>query len=224
MTATPPAAFVLGSGPGIGAALARRSSADGYAVGLLARSAGTVDAVAGQLPGPVATATADVADEPALRAALGELVGALGVPAVLVYNAGVIRADDPQTLDAATLAATHAVNVGGALTAAGALLGPMADAGGGRYLLTAGMPEPLPQLTSLSLGKAGLRALAELLDRGHAGRGVRVATVTVCGPVAPGTAYDPDAIAACFAGLRDRPDDGGWPHDVRFGDPADAAG
>lgn len=217
------AVFVLGAGPGIGAAVARRFAADGFAVGLLARSAATVDAVAADLPGATATATADVADEAGLRAALDELVDALGVPTVLVYNAGVIRADEPESLDAATLLATHAVNVGGALTAAAALLPRMAAAGGGRYLLTAGMPEPLPQLTSLSLGKAGLRALAELLDRRYAPDGVRAATVTVCGPVAPGTRYGPDDIAARYAVLRDRPE-ADWVHDVRHGDPADAAG
>ncbi|MFP5072126.1 SDR family oxidoreductase [Pseudonocardia nantongensis] len=220
---TVPSVFVLGAGPGIGAAVSRRFAVDGFAVGLLARSSSTVERIAAELPGTTATATANVADEDGLRTALDELVHALGVPAVLVYNAGIVRTDGPGSLDAATLQATHAVNVGGALTAAAALLPRMAAAGGGRYLLTAGMPAPLPQLTSLSLGKAGLRALAELLDRHYAGDGVRTATVTVCGPVAPGTRYDPDDIADRYAELRDRPDPG-WVHDVRFGDPADAAG
>ncbi|MBN9737851.1 SDR family NAD(P)-dependent oxidoreductase [Pseudonocardia sp. P1] len=216
--------FVIGAGPGIGRSVAHRFAEGGYDVGLLARSRSGVEVLAEQLPGATATTTADVADEQGLREGLDLLVDRLGVPEVLVHNAGVLRADDVTTLDAVTLRDTFAVNVGGAVTAAAALLPRMAAAGRGRYLLTSGMPEPLPQLASLSLGKAGLRALAELLDRQFAEDDVRTATVTVCGPVAHGTAYDPDDIAAEYARLAALPGNGDWPLDVRFGDPADAAG
>nr|WP_238590123.1 hypothetical protein [Pseudonocardia sp. AL041005-10] len=47
--------------------------------------------------------------------------------------------------------------------------------------------------------------------------------MTVCGPVAPGTAYDPDDIAETYARLHRLPA-GAWPLDTRHGDPADAAG
>ncbi|MER5669797.1 SDR family oxidoreductase [Pseudonocardia alni] len=217
------AVFVVGAGPGIGRSVARRFAASGHPVGVLARSSSTVDALLDDLPDGAAGVTADVADEAGLRAALDELVARLGVPEVVVYNAGVIRADTVTGLDAATLLGTYAVNVGGAVTTAAALLPAMADGDGGSYLMTAGMPHPLPQLTSLSLGKAGLRALAELLDAEFGPRGVRSATVTVCGPVAPGTAYDPDDIAEHYARLHRLPA-GAWPPDVRHGDPADAAG
>ena len=53
-------------------------------------------------------------------------------------------------------------------------------------------PDPDPGLTSLSLGKAGVRALVAILAADH--EHLRVASVTVGGPVAPGTAYDPDEI------------------------------
>ena len=52
---------------------------------------------------------------------------------------------------------------------------------------------------------------------------MHVATVTVCGPVEPGTAYDPDDIAGRYAALHAQPR-GSWDLDVRHGDPADAAG
>lgn len=217
------AVFVVGAGPGIGRSVARRFASTRHPVGVLARSSSTVDALLDDLPDGAAGVTADVADEAALRAALDELVARLGVPEVVVYNAGVIRADTVTGLDAATLLDTWAVNVGGAVTTAAALLPAMADGDGGSYLMTAGMPHPLPQLTSLSLGKAGLRALAELLDAEFGPRGVRSATVTVCGPVAPGTAYDPDDIAEHYARLHRLPAEA-WPVDVRHGDPADAAG
>ena len=71
----------------------------------------------------------------------------------------------------------------------------MAEAGRGTILLTGGMPEPVPDVVSLSLGKAGLRALATLLATQYAPSGVHVATVTVGGAVAPLGPLDPDEIA-----------------------------
>jgi len=57
------------------------------------------------------------------------------------------------------------------------------------------MPAPKPGYVSLSLGKAGVRSLVDLLDQQYAPAGVHVATVTVTATVAPGTAFDPDEIA-----------------------------
>ncbi|RZT87983.1 NADP-dependent 3-hydroxy acid dehydrogenase YdfG [Pseudonocardia sediminis] len=216
--------FVLGAGPGIGTAVARRFAREGFDVGLLARSPETLSRAASSVgsaagsAGRVVTADADVTDEAALHAALERLVGELGVPDVLVYNAAIIQADGIGDLDAAGHRDAWAVNVVGAVSAASFLLPRMS----GTFLLTGGMPEPLPQLTSLSLGKAGVRALVSLLDRQFA-PDVHVATVTVCGPVAPGTAYDPDDIAEHYWALHTQPA-GSWEHEVRHGDPADAAG
>jgi NAD(P)-dependent dehydrogenase (short-subunit alcohol dehydrogenase family) len=81
----------------------------------------------------------------------------------------------------------------------------MTEAGGGTILITGGMPEAIPEVTSLSLGKAGVRALTELLARAYEPAGVHVATVTVAGAVAPGTAFDPDDIAEEYWRLHARP-------------------
>jgi len=71
------------------------------------------------------------------------------------------RADEAvEHLTAAEHLQAWAVNVVGAVSAAGHLGPQMVDNGGGTIILTGGMPEPMPQLVSLSLGKAGLPALA----------------------------------------------------------------
>jgi NAD(P)-dependent dehydrogenase (short-subunit alcohol dehydrogenase family) len=57
------------------------------------------------------------------------------------------------------------------------------------------MPEPDPAFTSLSLGKAGVRALVTLLASEYGPAGIHVATVTVGGAVEPGGRFDPDRIA-----------------------------
>lgn len=103
------------------------------------------------------------------------------MPEILVYNAGFIQMDRPGELSRERHLAAYAVNVLGALMAATYLAPAMADAGGGTILITGGMPEPRPEVTSLSLGKAGVRALTTLLAREYDSWGIHVATVTVGG-------------------------------------------
>lgn len=190
--------MVVGAGPGIGAAMARRFAKAGLPVCLIARSPATLEEVARTLE-PYGTPTlclpANSADETSLRAALDAAVTRFGVPQLVVYNAAIIRRDMPGELSATEHAAAWAVNVVGAITTATHFAPAMARHAGGSVLLTGGMPEPDPQYTSLSLGKAALRALASLLAEHYEASGVHVATVTVAGAVAPGTAFDPDDIA-----------------------------
>jgi NAD(P)-dependent dehydrogenase (short-subunit alcohol dehydrogenase family) len=210
--------IVIGAGPGIGTSVARRFARAGLPVAVLSRSRPTVDAALAALadaPAGSLGLTADVTDEWALRTALDEAVARLGVPDVLVYNAALIQSDRVGDLNAAQHLDAWAVNVVGAITAV-AHLGPaMADAGRGTILLTGGMPEPIPDVTSLSLGKAGVRALAELLARAYEPSGVHVATVTVAGAVAPGSTFDPDEIAEEYWRLHAQPA-GAWERQVLY--------
>jgi NAD(P)-dependent dehydrogenase (short-subunit alcohol dehydrogenase family) len=210
-----PGAIVIGAGPGIGTAVARRLAREGLPVAVLARSRATVDGALATLGDETLGLTADVTDEAALRAALDEAVARFGVPEVLVYNAALIQSDSVGELTAAEHLEAWAVNVVGAITAV-AHLGPaMARAGRGTILITGGMPEPLPEVTSLSLGKAGVRALTELLARTYEPAGVHVATVTVGGAVAPGSAFDPDEIAEEYWRLHAQPA-GSWEREVLY--------
>jgi NADP-dependent 3-hydroxy acid dehydrogenase YdfG len=207
---------VIGAGPGIGRAVAARFAKEGFAVGLIARTAATVEAVAATLPGRTLALTADVADEHGLRAALDRAGAELGPPAVVVHNTAVIRPDAVGELSAAQLLDTLAVNVGSVLTAAAHTLPRMAARGRGTFVVTGGMPEPVPGYVSLSLGKAAARTAVELLDATYGPARVHVATVTVGGPVAPGTAYDPDDIAEHYWALHTQPR-AEWSREVRHG-------
>ena len=193
-----PGAVVIGAGPGIGRSVALRFAREGMPVALIARNPKTVQDVAedvSRLGVAVACLTADSADEAALRAALDAAVSQFGLPDVVVYNAAIIRADAPGELPASEQLHTWAVNVVGALTAAAQLAPAMARRGNGTFIVTGGMPSPDPRHVSLSLGKGGVRTLVTLLDQEYGPSGVHVATVTVAGPIAPGTNFDPDDIA-----------------------------
>jgi NAD(P)-dependent dehydrogenase (short-subunit alcohol dehydrogenase family) len=156
-----------------------------------------------------------VTDSGALTAALDAITQRFGVPDVLVYNAAAIQWDEFGELTAREHLDAWATNVGGAITAIGHLAPRMAARGSGTIVITGGMPTPIPDVTSLSLGKAGVRALTELLDAKFGPSGVHVATVTVAGAVASGTDFDPDEIAERYWALHTQPRDE-WEREVLY--------
>ncbi|WP_026410897.1 SDR family NAD(P)-dependent oxidoreductase [Actinomadura oligospora] len=211
-----PGVVIIGAGPGVGQAVARRFAVEGLPVALLARSEKTLREAADALAStgvPVATFTADAADRTDLDAALDKAVGEHGVPDVVVYNAALIRPDVLGELSVREHMDAWAVNVVGAANAAARLAPAMAERGGGTFLITGGMPEPKPEYVSLSLGKAGVRTLVTLIDQQYGEAGVHAASVTIAGPVAPGTDFDPDDIAEHYWRLHEqpRPD---WQHEA----------
>ncbi len=211
-----PAAIVVGAGPGIGAAVARRLAGEGLAVGAIARSeASLAAALEGVTDERGLGLPADVTDEPALRLALDAIVARFGIPDVLVYNAAVIQPGSIVELSAREQLARWAVNVGGAITTTAHLAPRMAQARRGTILLTGGMPVPVPEYASLWLGKAGIRALTQLLAATYGPSGLHAATVTVAGAVARGTKFDPDAIAEHYWRLHTQPAHA-WEHEFLF--------
>ncbi len=203
-------AMVIGAGPGLGAAIAHRFAREGFPIALIGRGRDAAERIAARVRErgvPVLPLQADVADEDALRSAIDRSVDEFGIPDVMVYNAALIRSDAPGDLTAKQHLDAYAVNVVGALTAAVHAVPAMASRGRGSFIITSGMPEPVAQYTSLSLGKAAVRALAEILHQQYGPNGVHVATVTVYGNIAPGSNFDPDDIAERYWLVHTQPRD-----------------
>jgi NAD(P)-dependent dehydrogenase (short-subunit alcohol dehydrogenase family) len=81
--------FVVGAGPGVGTAVARRFGREGHPVGLVARDEARLEATTRELAGEgiaAAYAVADVRDVPALRAAIDALEDRLGAPEALCVS------------------------------------------------------------------------------------------------------------------------------------------
>ncbi len=80
---------IIGAGQGLGAAVARRFGKEGFAVGLISRHQGRLDALAAQLQNDGVTArgfTADVRDPASIASALEQVTETLGPIEVLQYS------------------------------------------------------------------------------------------------------------------------------------------
>jgi 3-oxoacyl-[acyl-carrier protein] reductase len=90
----PKTAIVTGAARGIGAAIARRLSADGFKVAVLDLDEAGAKATAASIVeggGQAIGVVADVSDEDAVRAAVAQVAAELGPPLIVVNNAGVTR-------------------------------------------------------------------------------------------------------------------------------------
>ena len=206
---------VVGAGPGLGRAIARRFGSAGHPVALISRSRGKLEAIATALRGEGITAgvfPADVTDAAGLAAALSAAAGELGRIGVMSYSPGATWDHAPgQVPDLAAMGITSALETtpasaraqfelltAGALAASRAVLPAMRRAGDGALLFTTGMSAvlPMPMMGSTGIAQAGLRNWASAVRDDLAKDGVYVGHVSIGLPIIPGSGQgDPDAIA-----------------------------
>ncbi|HEX7169221.1 MAG TPA: SDR family NAD(P)-dependent oxidoreductase, partial [Rubrobacter sp.] len=87
-------AAVLGVGPGLGAAIARRFAGEGFGVALMARSEESVAEVREEIEDAGGTAlpvSTDATDPDSVAESFERVRGELGDPEVFVYNAGAFQ-------------------------------------------------------------------------------------------------------------------------------------
>jgi len=172
--------LVTGVGPGTGAALVRRFTADGYRVAMLARDVARLEKLAAEVPGTAAFPV-DVGDLDALRAVLARVRAELGAPSVVLHNAVAGGFGSFETVKPEDLEQRFRVNVTSLLVLAQELSPAMVEAGRGAIVVTGN--------TSAWRGKAGFagfaptkaaqRILAESLARALGPKGVHVAYVVI---------------------------------------------
>ncbi|HCG00249.1 MAG TPA: short-chain dehydrogenase [Chloroflexi bacterium] len=195
---------VVGIGPGIGLALAKRFGGQGFQIGMLARNAERLNAYVEELSAEGIEAhgfRADASDSHSLRSALDAVAMELGDISVLLYNPSMNLGGRISELDPELLVKSFRINAIGALAASQTVLPGMRRLGGGTILFTgsaAGLrPGSLEYLT-LGIGKTGLRYLAHGLAEDLKDEGIHVSTVTIRGSVTSGTFFDPELIAERF--------------------------
>ena len=185
----------IGTGPGMGFATAERFAREDFRVVLSARGAAKTQELADHLTakGYKASArTVDASNPESVAALISQVETEFGAIDVLHYNAASMRKATVDEQPRDTFVSDLAVNIGGALAAVQAVEPEMTSRGSGTILLTGGglALEPSPEYLSLSIGKAGIRALAlglfEPLKAGHSRchrhrGGVRFARHKRCG-------------------------------------------
>jgi short-subunit dehydrogenase len=192
--------LLVGAGPGLGVAVARRFASGGYRVTLVARSTdGLRDLVDGlaDTGAQIDTMAADASDPEGLRARMAELYSVPGAPGVIIYNAVMGAPDKLLSSSVEHLQAAYAVDVIGAIVVTQVAAPVMRSAGSGTVIVTGGgfADNPIPALATVSLGKAALRSAATMLGSDLEPDGIRVATLTITGQIVAGTAFDPENIA-----------------------------
>ncbi len=181
-------AAVLGVGPGLGAAVARRFAREGFAVGLMARGEESLAAAREEVESSGGTAvavTADATGATSVASAFNRVREELGTPEVFVYNAGAFQMGGILELSPEQFDDCFRANCSGAFYGAQQVLPAMVERGRGTIILT-GATAALrgsARFAALATGKFGLRALAQSMAREFGPQGIHIAHVIIDGQI-----------------------------------------
>ncbi|MFF2136915.1 SDR family NAD(P)-dependent oxidoreductase [Streptomyces sp. NPDC058193] len=194
---------LVGAGPGLGLATARRFGAAGHDVALISRSAEHLDALTAELGRDGVRARghrADVLDPESLTSALQEAAEAQGPVEILQYSP-VPRADFMKpVLDttAEDLDDPLAFSLGAPLTCVNAVLPGMRALGRGTLLFVNGgsAVRPHPERAGTSIAFAAESAYARMLHEVLAGENIHVTQLIVPGAISPDAEHSSPGVLA----------------------------
>lgn len=194
---------IIGAGPGLGAAVARRFGREGFAVALIARDQERTDALAAALGREGITArgfTADVRVPRALTDALHTAADALGTIEVLQYSPIPHRDFMRPVLETGPDDLTGPIefSVYGPVTAVRAVLPGMRELGRGTILFVNGGTAvvPHPERAGTSIAFAAQSAYGHLLHDTLAADGIHVTQLVIPGVIVPGHPRRDPAVLA----------------------------
>jgi short-subunit dehydrogenase len=198
--------LIVGAGPGIGLSTARTFGNKGFKVALIARRLQSLQQYEAELRREGIEAKGfpgDVSSDGSLKAAIDSVIKTYGKVDVLLYNVAVLKPGNPRELTTDDLIYDFKINVAGALTSVKEVVPHMEK---GTILLTGGglALYPNADLTSLSIGKAGLRSLAYSLHQDLSPQGIYVGTLTIKGFVQKGTYFSAENIANTFFSMYEK--------------------
>ncbi len=186
--------FLTGASSGLGQAFARHYAARGARLGLVARREAALAELAASLPGEHLALAADVGDGAALACAARRYLDEVGVPDIVIANAGVsvgTLTEYAEDLDA--FERVLRTNVNGMVASFQPFVAPMRARGSGRLVGIASVAgiRGLPGAGAYSASKAAAIAYLESLRVELRGSGVRVVTLAPGYIATPMTAVNP---------------------------------
>ena len=199
----------IGVGPGLGASTAERFAQEGFDILLTARNKNRVlelaDAIAKKTGVKATALELDASD----LKAIADFTEKYGSSADVVhFNAAGMSSPVLQDTSVESLENDLRVNITSPLVTIKGFTSHLAKKGKGTILLTGGALAMYPSADYLtvSIGKAGIRAMTEALFPQLANRGIHIATVTVAKSVSPGSS-DAKQVADEFWNLHNQPRD-----------------
>jgi NAD(P)-dependent dehydrogenase (short-subunit alcohol dehydrogenase family) len=208
-------ALIVGTGPGISAAVARRLAALGVKVGLAARDTAKLAPLAAET-GAV-TFAVDASDAGAVAALFDEADKRLGEPDIVLYNASA-RAHGPiAEIDPAAVERAVAITALGGFHVVQQAARRMTPRGWGAVLLTGATAsvKGFALSSAFAMGKFALRGLAQSAARELGPKGIHVAHFVIDGGVRsarrldpadkPDSTLDPDGIAQTYIDVLRQP-------------------
>jgi NAD(P)-dependent dehydrogenase (short-subunit alcohol dehydrogenase family) len=182
-----PVAAVLGVGPGLGAALARRFAKE-YAVAINARRTEYLASLAEEIRaegGQVYEAPADLSDRAQIEALFKTIREQLGPPEILLYNAGSGSWGTITDVTPEQYETTWRVNAYGAFLSAKEAAPDMIAKGRGSMLFTGATAGVKAGARSVAFGPAkfALRGLVQSMARDLGPKGIHVAWINVDGVI-----------------------------------------
>lgn len=218
------ATAIIGVGPDLGSALARRFAAGGFDLLLLNRSRAPMNAVVAELSGSstqVDIRQVDVSDRAALVDGMTAGTAQLGPIAVLIFNAVGFTPEPPSRVSVEALRRDLDIAVLGAVTAVQTALPSLAETvqsgAAATILITGGGIALYPSAHggTLPITKAAQRALSFALADELTSAGIHVATVTINGTIGTDPGFTPDRIAETFWTAHAQPADQ-WQTEIVF--------
>jgi short-subunit dehydrogenase len=175
--------FLTGASSGLGEALARRIGTRGAKLGLFARRADRLEALASevvQAGGHALALPGDVADREAVEVAVRLVESTMGPIDVAIANAGIGEPTPALEFDTAVAARIVEVNAIGAIHLVGACLPSMVARRSGHLVAIASLAgfRGLPGSAAYCASKSAMRTLFESLRVDLRGYGVRVSTIS----------------------------------------------
>lgn len=220
-------AMIVGAGPGLGCALAKRFGKAEMDVALAARHLDRVEAIASECAGIGHGARAygcDATDESSVETLFRQVRDEFGVPDIVVYNAGAFVPRGVLETTAEEFEQCWRVGcMGGFLVgraAARAMMERLGQGGPGGTILFTGATASLrgsAGFHNLAVGKFGLRALAQSMARELQPKGIHVAHVIIDGHIRASSSVEhtadnagdeklePSAIAEAYFQLHAQP-------------------
>jgi len=185
-----PTIAIIGAGPGLGAAVARRFAAGGFSIALVSRDQAKLDALAVELHAGGATArgyAADVRDPAALESALARAAAELGPITVLQYSPLPSRDYLKPVLDLTPELALEALQFSalGLIHAVRSVLPAMRSAGEGSIVLINGGTSVKARagFAGTSVAFPAESAYGEMLHDALADEGIRVVQLVIPGGI-----------------------------------------